>query len=325
MDLPPVLVPLRGDFFCMPFGSNAQPFAGENHPLHGETAGKRWAFDRIECTTEAVELVLKLKTTVRPGQVTKRIRLLRGQNAIYSEHVLEGYCSPMPLGHHPTLRLPEAEGAVHVTTSACRFGQTHPGMVCNPAEGNYQALAPGQRFEDLRHVPLMWREPATGDCTRHPCRAGYTDVLAVFSQSRAQLGGHPAWVAAVNTAEGYLWYSLRDPDLLPSTVVWMCNRGRHTAPWNGRNRCLGLEAVCAYFTEGLAASAQPNSLTKEGLATAVALNPDRPLSVKFIQGLVRVPPEFDRVEAVEFLPGKAVFVSPEGRRVTATVDHGFVF
>ena len=32
----PVLAPLRGDFFCLPFGGNAEPIAGECHPLHGE-------------------------------------------------------------------------------------------------------------------------------------------------------------------------------------------------------------------------------------------------------------------------------------------------
>ena len=41
----PVLAPLRGDFFCLPFGSNAEPIAGECHPLHGEVAGSRWQLE----------------------------------------------------------------------------------------------------------------------------------------------------------------------------------------------------------------------------------------------------------------------------------------
>src|SRR5580698_3993621 len=36
--LEPILKVLRGDFFCMPFGGNSTVFAGENHPVHGETA-----------------------------------------------------------------------------------------------------------------------------------------------------------------------------------------------------------------------------------------------------------------------------------------------
>jgi hypothetical protein len=41
----PVLVPLRGDFFCMPFGGNTEVVDGEKHPPHGETAGSHpgWA------------------------------------------------------------------------------------------------------------------------------------------------------------------------------------------------------------------------------------------------------------------------------------------
>src|SRR5260221_292924 len=38
----PVLVPLRGDFFCLPFGGNAETVAGEKHPPHGEIAGAEW-------------------------------------------------------------------------------------------------------------------------------------------------------------------------------------------------------------------------------------------------------------------------------------------
>lgn len=37
----PVLGPLRGDFFCLPFGANP-PWRGEAHRIHGETAYRRW-------------------------------------------------------------------------------------------------------------------------------------------------------------------------------------------------------------------------------------------------------------------------------------------
>jgi hypothetical protein len=41
-EMPGVLRHLRGDFFCLPFGGNAAPWRGENHPTHGETAQARW-------------------------------------------------------------------------------------------------------------------------------------------------------------------------------------------------------------------------------------------------------------------------------------------
>ena len=40
-----VLTPLRGDFFCLPFGGNAAAFKGEQHPPHGETATAVWTLE----------------------------------------------------------------------------------------------------------------------------------------------------------------------------------------------------------------------------------------------------------------------------------------
>ncbi len=45
--LEPIIKVLRGDFFCMPFGGNATVFAGEKHPVHGETANAALAFQII--------------------------------------------------------------------------------------------------------------------------------------------------------------------------------------------------------------------------------------------------------------------------------------
>src|ERR1700733_4272237 len=42
--LPDLLKSLRGDFFCMPFGGNAKPWRGEQHPPHGETSNSAWEF-----------------------------------------------------------------------------------------------------------------------------------------------------------------------------------------------------------------------------------------------------------------------------------------
>jgi hypothetical protein len=75
----------------------------------------------------------------------------------------------------------------------------------------------------------------------------------------------PAWVAATNAEAGYVWFSLKDPAVLRTTVFWIENHGRHGHPWNGRNNCLGLEDVTAHFADGLAASTRDNVLTKEGV------------------------------------------------------------
>ena len=105
----------------------------------------------------------------------------------------------------------------------------------------------------------------------------------------------------------------------------MLFRSRHGFPWNGRNNCLGLEDVTAYFAEGLQASVQPNELTKQGIPTAIVLKPDQPTAIHYLQGAVPIPANFDAVERVEFSSGLAVFHAVSGASVRVPVEHQFVF
>ena len=65
--------------------------------------------------------------------------------------------------------------------------------------------------------------------------------------------------------EGFLWFSLKDPAVLPMTMLWMENHGRHFPPWNGRNCCLGLEDLCGYFAGGYAPSVRAKAAEVEAL------------------------------------------------------------
>ena len=47
----PVLVPLRGDFFCMPFGANLDPYQGEKHVVLGNAADTNGRQARTDCST----------------------------------------------------------------------------------------------------------------------------------------------------------------------------------------------------------------------------------------------------------------------------------
>ena len=315
-----VLRPLRGDLFCMPFGANAEVYRGEKHALHGEVAGERWKFVAAERSAGVTTLTLSMRTKVRPGKVTKQLSLLAGQNVVYVRHVLEGFSGKMPLGHHATLALPEKEGSVRVATSPFRFGATSPVSFGSPADGQYPSFVVNKRFRDLRRVPLMWKDPSHADCTSFPARAGFSDLLAVFSKRGIQ----PAWTTAVDTVNGFLWFALKDPTVLPATVFWIANGGHHGSPFSGRNRCLGLEDVCAYFTAGVAGSARSNPLSKLGVPTALTLSPRRPTAIHYIQGAVKVDRAFKQVRAVEFAPGRATFVSTAGKKVTAAVNHDFL-
>ena len=169
-------------------------------------------------------------------------------------------------------------------------------------------------------MPLIWRDRPFGDCSAFPTRAGFADILAVFNKAAPQ----PAWTSAVFEKQGFMWFSLKDPTVLPTTVIWISNRGRHGAPWNGRNCCLGLEDVCAYFAEGLGPSVRRNPLNRAGVRTAVSLSRSRPTAINYIEGVVRVPRGFLRVRTAKFAAGEVSFFSETGKQVTAGVNHEFL-
>ena len=321
----PVLGPLRGDFFCMPFGGNSDEVSGEKHPPHGEVAGSDWTLSGMPRSSNGVtSMELTLQPKVRPGKVTKRVLLVDGQSVVYTQHLIEGMSGRMPLGHHATLAMPQKEGALRVAHSPIRFGLTNPGVFSDPAKGEYQSLAIGAKFTDLKHVPTLWKTPTETDCSMFPARVGYADLLSLFSVPSADLKGAPAWVTATNVEAGYVWFAFKDPELLPTTIFWIENHGRHGSPWNGRNNCLGIEDVCAFFADGLAPSTKPNIVSDAGIPTSVELSKSKPTAINYIQGVARIPAGFEQVKTIEFSAGQATFVSTTGVKVTIAVKHEFL-
>ncbi|MFN7926106.1 MAG: hypothetical protein U0Q16_38770 [Bryobacteraceae bacterium] len=311
----PVLVPLRGDFFCLPFGGGREP-NGREHPAHGETATSRWTFGGIDKQGDVTALTLTLETKVRPGKVTKRVMLVDGQNVVYTQHRVEGFAGKSTPGHHATLRLPEKEGAFRIASSAFAYGTTHPLAFADISQGEYQSFAVGAEIKDLRHVPSRFKDAKDIDMTALPTERGYVNLMAIFKRS----GAEPGWMAAVNQQDGYVWFSLKDAAVLPATVFWLENRGRHGAPWSGRNRCLGMEDVCWYFDK----SHEANPVNRMGIPTTMQFDGAKPASINYIQGAVKAPAGFDQVKTIEFAPGQMTLVSMSGKRVTVAVRHEFL-
>ena len=315
----PVLAPLRGDFFCLPFGGNGDAYQGESHPPHGETAGSAWSLAGTKRDGSVTKLTLELNTTARAGRVVKELGLVDGQNVIYSRHRIEGFEGKTSFGHHATLAMPDTEGAFKISHSPIRFGLTNPTQFSNPANGEYQQLAIGARFSDLSAVPSIFKGAPDVDCSRLPQRKGYADLLMIFP---ANTGGKPAWLTAVRADEGWMWFSLKDPMVQTATVFWLENHGRHRLPWFGRNNCVGLEDVTAFFADGLKPSAEANLLSREGIKTAHDIRGG--LTVNYIQGVARLPEGYTETARVEFTRGVATFVSSKGHRVAVPVRHEFL-
>ena len=319
-DLPaPVLTALRGDWFCLPFGGNGDAFRHEKHPPHGEVAGAEWTYVDTKHDGGRHTLVLAFEPQARKGKIVKELSLVEGHNAVYSRHIVTGFSGPAPCGHHATLAMPDEPGVFRVSTSPIEFGMTNPSRFSDPAKREYQALAIAAPFTDLAHVPLLEKGTGDADLTRLPARQGYADLVQVVNKQDAT-----AWTCATRTDEGWLWYALKDPKVLRSTLFWIENRGRHGSPWNGRNNCLGLEDVTSFFADGLAASAGANLLTRRGVPTAIEFTADKPTEIRYIQGVTRVPEGFGKVVAAEYAPGSVTFVAEGGQKVTVPVRHEFL-
>ena len=319
-----VLVPLRGDFFCMPFGGNAIEYKGEKHPPHGETATAVWSFvDEESSRPDSSQITLALDTHIRKGRVTKEIFLRERHPVVYQRHTVEGFVGPTSVGHHAILAMPDEKKVFAISTSPFSLGMTNPGVFSDPYHGEYQLLAVGKTFSDIKEIPTLFKDPDVVDCSRLPIQRGFSDLFAVVADTDA-LDGRPAWTTAVNTKEHWVWFSLRDPRTLPMTAFWLENHGRHSFPWSGRNQCLGVEDICGYFADGLAASANENTLSEKGIATSIACSDATPTDIRNIQGAVSVPATFDRVKEISFGENEITLLSESGQVVTVPLNYNFV-
>ncbi|MFZ4681883.1 MAG: hypothetical protein ACOYMS_05245, partial [Terrimicrobiaceae bacterium] len=318
--VPNILRVLRGDFFCLPFGGNATAWKGERHPVHGETANADWSFVRAEDAGETSSLDLHLRTTIRRAEVDKRIELRADHPAVYCRHIIRGATGPMNPGHHAMLAFPAGGPGGRISTSPIGFGQVYPGRFEDPVQGGYSSLKQGAEFRALDRVPLA--AGGFADLTRYPAREGFEDLVMVS----AKPGGDFAWTAAVFSGEGYVWFSLKDPRVLASTVMWHSNGGRHYPPWNGRHRrVLGLEEVTSYFHEGLAESAAKNPVKARGIPTTLRLNSKRPTVVNVIMGVAAVPEGFGVVRTIVRKNSAIILRGSAGHRVTVPLDWEFLY
>jgi hypothetical protein len=320
VDLPPVIKVLRGDFFCMPFGLNEQPWGGEKHPVHGESANAKWSLQSAGRIEHGFEFRAFLKTAIRAAKVEKVIRLMDNQPVVYCRHIISGLRGPMNFGHHALLRFPSGTGTGLVATSPFAFGQVFPADFEDPRKGGYSSLKPGARFHSLARVANRFGGYA--DLSSYPAREGYDDLVMLVTPSRATL----AWSAVTFPTQCYTWFALRDPSVLRQTVLWHSNGGRHYAPWSGRHRyVLGIEEITGNFHWGLKESVARNPISRFGSATSRWFRPDKPLTVNYIMAVTRVPKGFDHVADIRLASGKALLRSRSGKLAEVLLDAEFLY
>ncbi len=255
----------RGEWPCVPFGGGPAPF---DHPIHGWPAHKRW--QRFDDASDPAHLHLRydFPPDSPVASVERFIDGVDGEAAIRCRlKVTARRACELPLGLHPTLRLPGRPGALRVTAGAFDFGLTLP----REHEAGADVLQPGARFASLSEVPGAAGGPL--DLSRLP--------LAQHTESLLQLCGVEGRMTVSNLDEGYAFVLDWDAAVLPSCLLWISNGGRQAWPWSGRHYALGMEPVCSYFDWGVDASTAPNPVSARGVATCLRFEPGQPLELAY--------------------------------------------
>lgn len=291
VDVPPMLRALRGDWFCSAFGENGEPYRGERLPPHGETANRDWHETGRGETSEGCWLRLGVDMPLQGGACHATTALLNHHSVVYQRHDLSGLTGPINPGHHATLAVP---GPARLSFSSLIHARTYVEPTARPEDRGYSWLKTDQEIVDLHAAPCI--DGSITDLCSYPARRGFEDLALLCADPTQEF----AWSAVTFSEQRFVWFSLRDPKQLASTLLWFSNGGRHFPPWNGRHvNVLGVEDITAYFHAGLAASSRDNPLNARGIPTALRPDAQGQFSIFYLQGVARVPPDFDCVANIE--------------------------
>ena len=316
--IPSILQVLRGDFFCFPFGGGENGEYGITCPPHGQTACDPWDLKAFEQDKRGSRLELSMNLE-SGGHVLKRITMKSGEPVLYNEHIVEGFTGNIPLGYHPTLKLPDEPGAGIIDMSSPITGFTTPERFELAEAAGYSRLALGVEITDRSKVPTI--DGTTVDISRYPTPAGYEDLALFISDPERDF----SYTAASVPGEGYLYFQLKNPRVLAQTLFWMSNGGRHYAPWNGRVRSvLGMEEITSYFHYGIGKSMEDNEIRKRGYPSSVEFD-GKVKRFGIIMGVVPVDKTFTGVSDIRKKDAGAIeIVGRGGERIDVPCSVDFI-
>lgn len=287
LDVDEILKVLRGNFFCFPFGVNAEPYEGKKYPVHGQPSNDNWDFIEISYNESEKEISLRMDLSDNSGEVIKSVRISKNEPIIYENNIMYGFEGKMPVGYHPTINLPKTISSAYLDISEPIVGFTPPFPLEDPKIGGYSLLKPGEEIVDMTRVPDMFGNYV--NLTRCPISKGFEDVVIFVNDSSKDF----TYTAMSFPEEGYLYFQLKNPKVLSNTFFWMSNGGRHYAPWNGRvSSVLGMEEVTAFFHYGIKESVENNFLQTKGFRTYIEMNKANRYEFKIIMGLVPIDSKF---------------------------------
>lgn len=258
--LPGILRRLRGEWPCVPFGTEDRvplpprwPAAsGRAVPPHGFGSNQDWKVAR-----EPGRLIATLRYP-EDGPIESLTRTLCPDHAgvMLTLRVMPRTDCRIPIALHPVFRLPEATGGARLDIGPHDAVWSHPQSP--PADPC--PLAPDTVSPSL--AQMRRADGGVIDLTALP--------LASPAECRVVVPGACGSARLCHLAEGWcatLGWNAND---LPGLMLWVSNRGRTRPPWNGRHLALGAEPCRAAFDLGAQVSAAANPLA-ERMPTTLAL------------------------------------------------------
>jgi hypothetical protein len=297
-DAPPHQAWLAGDFFCAPFGNASADAA----PLHGWPANTDW---------DGQNGHYRLTRTVMGARLEKTLTLRDDHPFLYQRHVFTGGAGALPVANHAMVSLPQ--GGV-ISTSALRWCET-PAAAPEPDPVRGRSLLAYPARAAMAAFPKA--DGTMADLGRYPIGAAHEDFVTAIAAPSLAFG----WTAVVRP-QGDVFLSLRRADLLPLTMFWHSDGGRHYAPWSSRHiGVLGVEEGVGQALLGLSSMEQPCPLAAAGQPTALQLG--KTCDVRHIIGAIAWP-SGERVAAITPQPGALVVRGDAGAVRTVAFDDGFL-
>ncbi len=297
-DLSPVERHLSGDFLCAPFGGTDDP----DIPPHGWPANSTWSLTAR--SPGAASFVLD--RPVFGATVRKTVRLSIDAPLLYQTHTFEGGTGETTFAHHPMVRL-ERGGRLFLSPKRLAISDE---SVLEPGRNR---IAAGIQSSDL--TALASADGGTVDLTRLPIGDRSEDFIALIEADGSGLG----WTAIIREAEDDIVFVLKDPAVMPLTMLWHSNAGRDYAPWNGRHTgVIGIEDGRAAGAGGMNAARGDNPIRAAGVPTTIKLSEGVTHTIVHVIG--SVPREgWTRVDAIA-VSGDTLTLRGDGGARTLALD-----
>ncbi|MEP3436629.1 MAG: hypothetical protein ABJN75_07605 [Hoeflea sp.] len=321
---------LSGDFLCAPFGRNDI----ENAPSHGWSANSVW--DHVETLRQDDRLTVafRLQRRVMGATVEKRIMLVAGHPFVYQQHSFTGGAGAISAAHHVMVHM---ENGGDLTFSPKHGARTpSEALEMDPSRGRSILAYPAQST-DLTEFPLA--NGGFADLTRYPPGQNHEDFLTLVEaaevkdarvkdvgveDTRSEAPVHSlGWTVVSRKAEQDHVIVLKQPGVLPVTMLWMSNGGRNYAPWSGRHAgVLGIEDARA-SPLGHADSCGENEFTRSGVPTCFDLGSERKIIIRQVIGACAASPRAGKLIDVSEQDGMLIkrFDTGETRSLNYAADY----